>query len=87
MAPTSSAPPLSRIYESALDLVQIDDMVGQHETHVEHGHQRLPAGQQLGVLQAVEQPDDIADGARIVVAKGRRFHADADQVADGGLGG
>ena len=59
----------------AIDAVEIDDMVRQHEAHVEHRHQRLPAGEQLGVLQPAEQADGVGDRARVVIGKGRRFHA------------
>ena len=59
----------------ALDLVEVDDVVGLHEAHVEHRHHRLPAGQELGVVEAAEQGDGVADGARIVVAEGRWLHA------------
>ena len=58
----------------ALDAIEIDDVIGQHEAHVEHRHQRLAAGKELGVFQAGEQPDRLADGFRIVIAKGRRLH-------------
>ena len=45
------------------DPVEIDDVVGLHEAEIEHRHQRLPAGQQLGVLEAAEQPDGVGDRA------------------------
>ena len=40
----------------AIDPVEVDDVVRQHEPHVEHRHQRLPAGQKLGVLQRPSRP-------------------------------
>ena len=66
----------------AVDPVEVDDVVGQHVTHVEHGHQRLPAGEQLGVLEAAEQADGVGDRARIVIGKGRWFHAGSLRVFD-----
>src|SRR4029453_19425536 len=57
-----------------VDAVEIDDVMGEHESEVEHGHQRLAARKQLGVLQAVEQSDGLADRFRVVVAEGRRLH-------------
>ncbi len=59
----------------AVDPIEVDDVIGQHITHVEHGHERLPAGQQLGVLEAAEKADGVGDRARIVIRKGRWFHA------------
>ena len=59
----------------ALDPVEIDDVVGQHVAHVEHRHQRLPAGEQFGVVEAAEQADDVGDVARIVIGKCGRLHA------------
>src|SRR5438270_12621069 len=55
--------------------VEIDDVVGQHESHVEHRHERLSAGQEPRVVEAAEQGDDVGDRARIVVAERRWFHA------------
>ena len=43
----------------AVDPIEIDDMVGQHVAHVEHRHQRLPAGEQFGVVEAAEKADDV----------------------------
>ena len=48
-------------------------MVGLHEAEIEHRHQRLPAGQKLGVVEAAEQRDGVGDRARIVIAKGGGF--------------
>jgi hypothetical protein len=50
-------------------------MVGQHEAHVQHRHQRLSAGQQLGVLVTGQQIDGLGDRAGIVIAERRRLHA------------
>ena len=58
----------------ALDPVEIDDMIRQHKAHVEHRHQRLAAGEQLGVVEAGQQADDIGGAARIVVGKEWRLH-------------
>ncbi len=59
----------------AVDPVEIDDMVGQHVAHVEHRHQRLPAGEQFGIVEAAEEADDVRRRARIVIGKWRWFHA------------
>ena len=75
MAPISSAPLLLADVAQAVDPIEIDDVVGQHEAHVEHRHERLPAGQQLGVVEAAEKADHVGDRARIVIGKGRWFHA------------
>ena len=56
------------------DLVQIDHMVGQHVTHVQHRHQRLPAGENLGVFETRQETDGVFDRSRIVIGKGRRLH-------------
>ena len=45
----------------AVDLVEVDDVVGLHEAHVEHRHHRLPAGEELGVVEPAEQADGVAD--------------------------
>ena len=58
-----------------VDPIDVDDVVRQHVTHVEHGHERLPAGKQLGVLEAAEETDGIRNRARIMIRKGRWFHA------------
>jgi hypothetical protein len=58
----------------ALDPVQVDDVIRQDEAHVEHRHQRLAAGEQLGVVERAEQADRLVDGFRIVVLKQRRLH-------------
>src|SRR5262249_57782571 len=51
-----------------------DDVIRQHEPHVEHGHQRLAARQQLGVFEAAEQPDGLAHRFRIVITERRWLH-------------
>ncbi len=51
IAPTSIAVGGVADIGQALDPVEVDDVVGLHEAEVEHRHQRLAAGQQLGVLQ------------------------------------
>jgi len=56
------------------DAVEIDDMVGQHITHRQHRHQRLPTGQQLGILEVAEECDRFGDGRGIVIRKRRGFH-------------
>ena len=74
MAPMSSAPSLFADMAQALDPVEVDDMIRQHVAHVEHRHQRLAAGEQLGVVEAREQADDIGGAARIVIGKERWLH-------------
>jgi hypothetical protein len=56
-------------------------VVGLHETKVEHRHQRLATRQQLGVFQAVEQADGLADGLRIVLAERRWLHLSRSDLA------
>src|SRR5207302_1309926 len=51
-----------------------DQMVGQHPPHVQHGHQRLAAGEHARVRQRLQQPDDLGDGLGIVIVKARRLH-------------
>ncbi len=58
----------------ALDAVQIDYVIRQHEAHVEHRHQRLSTGKQLGVIAAAQQFDDLSNCLRIVISERRRFH-------------
>src|SRR6516225_5643794 len=57
-----------------LDAVDIDDVVGLHEAEVEHGHQRLPAREELRILQPAQELDRLAHGSRIVIAEWRWFH-------------
>src|SRR5580693_7630822 len=57
-----------------VDPVEVDHMIRQHEAHVEHRHQRLAAGEQLGVVETGEQTDDIGGAARIVIGKEWRLH-------------
>src|ERR1700719_959533 len=57
-----------------LDPVEIDDVVGLDVTEIQHRHQRLPAGQQLGVFKRRQQADDFGDRLRVVVAEGRWLH-------------
>ena len=59
----------------AVNPIEVNDVIGQHVTHVEHRHQRLPAGEQLGVLETAEEADGVRDRARIMIRKGRWFHA------------
>ena len=58
----------------AFDAVEIDDVVGLHETEVEHRHQRLSARQQLGVVETAEQRHGLVDRLRIVIAEGWWLH-------------
>ena len=57
----------------ALYTVEIDEVIRQHIAHVEHWHQRLAAGEQLGVVQLRQQRHDLGFGPRIVIIKGRRL--------------
>src|SRR5262245_8630972 len=58
----------------SLDLIEVDDVVRQHEPHVQHRHERLSAGQELGVLQPAQEGDGIPDCAGVVVAERRWLH-------------
>ena len=57
------------------DTVQVDHMVGHRVAHVEHRHQRLTSGQQLGVLLVRQQAHQLVDGRRIVIGERRRLHS------------
>ena len=69
IAPISSAPLLLADVAQAVDPVEIDDVIGQHVAHIEHRHQRLPAGEQFGIVEAPEKPDDVGRAARIVIGE------------------
>ena len=56
-----------------LDPVEIDDMIRQHVAHVQHRHQRLPAGEQFGVVETAEKADHVGRRARIVIGKSGGF--------------
>ena len=58
----------------ALDPVEVDDVVGLHVAEIEHRHQRLPAGQEFGIVELRQQPDDLGDGLGIVIAERRWLH-------------
>ena len=58
----------------AVDQVQIDHVVRQHKTHVEHRHERLSAGKQLGVVLLCEKRDSVFDASGVVIGKRRWFH-------------
>ena len=60
----------------ALHPIEIDHMVGLHEAHIEHRHEGLAAGQELGVLEAPEQRHHVGDRAGIVITEERRLHMD-----------
>ena len=70
----------------ALDPVEVDDVVGQHEAHVEHRHQRLAAGQQLGVVERAQQANGLGKGFRIVILKGWRLHRGPDATGTASIG-
>src|SRR4029079_1444823 len=70
----------------ALDEVQVDDVVGQHEAHVEHRHQRLAAGQKLGIVERAQEADSLGKGFRIVILKGWRFHRGPDARVSASIG-
>ena len=54
--------------------IQIDDMIRQDETHVEHRHEGLPSRQRLRIIQSRKQVDRLLQCRRIVVAERRRLH-------------
>ena len=70
----------------ALDQVEVDDMVGLHEAHVEHRHQRLAAGQELGVVELAQQAHGLGKRFRIVVLKGWRLHRGPGAKAAASIG-
>jgi hypothetical protein len=61
-------------------------VVGQHEAHVEHRHQRLAAGQELGVVQRAQQAHGLGKRFRIVVLKGWRLHRGPGAKAAASIG-
>ena len=70
----------------ALDPVKVDEMVGLHEAHVEHRHQRLAAGQELGVVELAQQAHGLGKRFRIVVLKGWRLHRGPGAKAAASIG-
>ena len=54
--------------------IEVDDVIGLHEAEIEHGHERLAARQQLGVVETGDERNDLRDSAGIVIAEGRWFH-------------
>jgi hypothetical protein len=49
-------------------------MIGRDDAHVEHRHQRLAAGEQLGVFETREQIVKIGAALRIVIGEWCRLH-------------
>ena len=70
----------------ALDPVEVDDMVGQHEAHVEHRHQRLAAGQELGVVERAQQAYGLGERFRIVILERGRLHRGPDATGAASIG-
>ena len=66
--------------------VEVDDVVGQHEAHVEHRHQRLAAGQKLGVVERAQEAHRLGKGFRIVILERRRFHRGPDARVTASIG-
>jgi len=56
IAPISSAAIGLAQIRKPFDAVQIDHVVGQHVAHVQHRHQRLATGEQLGVSSRRSRP-------------------------------
>jgi hypothetical protein len=54
--------------------VEIDEVIRRHDPHIEHRHQRLPAGEQFRVFETREQIVEIGTAPRIVVDEGRGLH-------------
>src|SRR5438874_9582863 len=57
------------------DAIEIDDVVGRGEPHVEHRHERLAAGEKPRVLELAEESDHLGHSLRIVVVEARRLHS------------
>src|SRR5438067_10804696 len=57
------------------DAVQIDDVIGRGEPHIEHRHERLAAGEKPRVLELAEQSNHLGHGLRVVVVEARRLHS------------
>src|SRR5262249_28042485 len=55
--------------------IQIDDVVGRGEPHVEHRHERLAAGEQPRVVEPPKQRERLRQRLRIVVGEARRLHS------------
>src|SRR2546428_259233 len=59
----------------SLDAVDVDQDLRRAETHVERGHQALPAGQHLRAFAMPrEELERLGQRARAGVLEGRRFH-------------
>jgi hypothetical protein len=54
--------------------IEVNDMVGNDEAHVEHGDERLASRQQLGIFVLAEEANHVIKGPRVVVRKRCRFH-------------
>jgi hypothetical protein len=56
--------------------VDVNQQLGLRETHVEGGHEALPAGQDARLIAVlVQQPHGVCDALRHNVAEPRRLHA------------
>jgi len=55
--------------------VEIDDVIRRREPHVEHRHERLPAGEQSRVLESPEERNHLRHLLRVVIAEARRLHS------------
>src|SRR3712207_1632397 len=58
-----------------LDTIEIDHVIRQHESHVEHRHERLSASEQPCIFTAAEQIDRFWKSLGVVIAERRRLHA------------
>ena len=57
-----------------LESAEIDEMIGDHVAEVHHRHERLAAGQNLGVRQLGQQLGGLLELPRRVIIEGSRFH-------------
>src|SRR3954471_3725637 len=63
-------------YEGKLaNSVEIHDVLGCGEAHIEHRHERLAAGEKPRVLELAEQADHLRQRLRIVIGEARRLHS------------
>ena len=54
----------------AVDPLDLEHIRYAGDRNIGHRHQRLPAGEKLGVFACRQQADDLADGARIAIGEG-----------------
>ena len=64
-----------------VEAAEIDEMIDDHVAEVHHRHERLPAGQNLGVGQARQQLGRFLEPPRRVIVEGRWFHRPGRNLA------